>query len=107
MQKPQAGQVIYSIAGYDASIARFFKVVSTTEKSVRLIEVGKGVTEASDGPTRFVVPLIHREIGKPFTRKVRQYEEPFPRWWSVKINDYTFAQDVFTAPVAETAPGWY
>lgn len=102
MTTPRTGQIIFAEGGYDATNVTFYEVIKTTPKTVTLIKVQKGVTDQNEGPTRFVVPT-GTQVGAPFTRKVKDYGS----WWSVKINDYTFAQAVFTGPVAETAPGWY
>jgi hypothetical protein len=111
-RKPQVGDVIQSVFGYDATFVRYYEVVKATEKTVTLVRLAQGVIDRNGGPTEFVVPTTEH-VGEPFRRKVkvlRQWDQQGQEtlYWSVQIRQYEYASSFATGgPQAQTAPGWY
>lgn len=111
IRTPQVGEIIYAQGGYDCTLTSFYKVIKRTPTTVTLQEIGKGFTEQNAGQfssQALVAPIAEIEIGKPITRKVKISNYGREDYWTVRINSYLFAQDIYeTGSVQETAPGWY
>lgn len=108
IKTPQTGDIIYSQSGYDCTLTKFYKVMSRTATMVTLAPIAKNFTESNGGPTAFVVPNPDVITGQVISRKVKISNYGYGDYWTVKINSYEIAQNIYeTGTVSETAPGWY
>lgn len=97
-QKPQIGDILYASWGYDATFYNFYQVVGATAKSLKLqkLEITKSWGEYAE----YVEPIKNQFVGEVFTRRLKDRGD----WWSVKINDYTYAQNIWTGQSLGQSP---
>jgi len=102
-QKPAVGDILYASYGYDATFYDFYKVVGVTEKSVKLRKLAKKFVGESTSYADYVVPVEDEFDGIAFSRKLKIYES-YGGWWSIRINDYKFAQNIWSGQQLGQSP---
>jgi hypothetical protein len=92
------GDILYSSWGYDQTNVDFYQVIDTTEKSIKIRQVGKRVVREERG-SDYVVAVPGKFTDGPMTKRVSPGGH-------VKITSGTYAYKWDGKPKYETAMGW-
>lgn len=86
------GSILCSRWGYNCTRWSFYKVIGLTDKSVKLVKIGKVYTEgAPNYPCASVMPVDNGKYDKPFTRRIKTFRDGEQY---VSISKYEFCHRV-------------
>ena len=70
--KTKKGDIFYTTWGYEQTNAKFFQVIDTTSKSVKIREIDSKETESPKGSmSGHAIPIRNKFIGTKKTKRIR------------------------------------
>ena len=85
----KVNDILVSSWGYEQTNIDFYKVVSVTAKSVKIIRIGNTVVKKGEYMSEYVVPNLNDLAGEPVVKRVKFYRDSDKQY--VSINTYATA----------------
>jgi hypothetical protein len=107
---PQIGDIFVSTWGYDQTNVDFYKVISTTAKTVTVVPIGQKIVEQTGFLSETVEPVdqikeettYNWETGEKTTTPAKPIRRKIISGGYIKITDYQWAKQWTGRPVNQT-----